>query len=1079
MQGTFTRRKMIGFIVKHAGFGLGKVVELNHGQVVVSFFSPPQTLRFSTDYRRPVVVRRMLALGTVCAATDGKCKITKVLPIAAASESYRYQVELDSGLTKEASEVELTPEPHSLPSSPLEALGDLHLEGYITFQKREVLADAWWSSIRLALGLRALLSSRIDLLPHQAYVAGTVLMDRLPRYLLADEVGLGKTIEAGIIIHDLLERNPSAKILILCPSTLTQQWLCELYSKFSGRIFALLELRGRAVELGAIPDKVIASYPAALKCSSHLHRTKWDMVVVDEAHHLLNSQQLYSLAQRLSAAAPGCLLLSAIPAQRREEEYFRLLALLEPDRYKPDSPGEKERFRELYARQNDLGRKLSYLSRRLGEHAAGDGDPVLLIKKIAELAALPVLAQDNSLAALAKALDPVSPRFIASARAILHHVGDRYRISRRILRNRRSQLLDSEPDLKISRSLHRLPFAPDQLEIDAANSVRRLLHTLREQNVGDSVLLPLARYLYQSLCDPKCLCGFLQFSHSAEGVQSEFLEFDGHVSYQGWEEYVSTLWEAVALKLPRDELGLLVRAAESWQSGVEGSARFQALLPFLRQKNRQQPNRKFIIFAGYPGLSQRLAGALRIEFGPVSVAEFSWSLESRQKEREVIRFKRDTQCWLMVSDETGGEGRNFQFADELIHYDLPWHVSKVEQRIGRLDRLGRSSGEVCSNVLVSSGGEEEGLLACLSDGFQIFTQSISGLEFAISHLEKKIIQVAITDGFEGLAPLATSVRAESVAERAEDDVQAMLDAASLERVAAEEFKRAQSTPERDVALERAFADYFRFIGGDSALKFIQAGDYPEGIIEFRPNQVREVTLNLPAEPNGSSGDRLGTFRREIAQERPDLQFFSVGNEFFDAVCASLQQSAQGRTYAVECIWSSGKWRGFEFAYRPVGRRAMLDFHPGLMKHLDRLFSIRLEHCFVEESIKLAPNQSVLLKVRRELKQQDKDIKWRNFTLKNGRVQLLAERYPDWSQRVQQAEQLARASVRERFAQQLAPAMEQERKRIEEQIRQARHSRSDGWDSEVIGLEALLAAMEGWDLELDLAGFFSLNGGLIP
>lgn len=158
---------------------------------------------------------------------------------------------------------------------------------------------------------------------------------------------------------------------------------------------------------------------------------------------------------------------------------------------------------------------------------------------------------------------------------------------------------------------------------------------------------------------------------------------------------------------------------------------------------------------------------------------------------------------------------------------------------------------------------------------------------------------------------------------------------------------------------------------------------------------------------------------------------------------------------------------------------MLDSHPGLMKHLDRLFSIRLEHCFVEESIKLAQNQSVLLKFRRELKQQDKDIRWRNFTLKNGRVQLLAERYPDWSQRVQQAEQLARASVRERFAQQLAPDMEQERKRVEEQIRQARHSRSDGWESEVIGLEALLAAMEGWDLELDLAGFFSLNGGLIP
>ena len=1068
-----------GFIVKHPGHGLGKVEAISNDRVKVRFLSPPQTLTLSTDFRRPVITRRILGLGIICDTPEGKCKIIKVLPSASASEPYLYQVEFDSGLSKEVSEVELTPELNSAVKCPLEALGDLQLEGYITFQKREALADAWWSSIRSALGLRALLSSRIDLRPHQAYVAGTVLMDRQARYLLADEVGLGKTIEAGIIIHDQLERNPAAKVLILCPGTLAQQWLSELYSKFSGRVFGMLDLRGGAALKGIIPDKAIASYSAALKHSARLQQIKWDMVVVDEAHHLLNVQELYGLAQRLSAAAPGCLLLSAIPAQRREEEYLRLLALLEPDRYKPDSPGENERFRKLYSRQIDLGRKLSYLSRRLGEYAAGEGDPVNLAKKMAELAALPGLGQDPYLAATAAALDPVSPGFVASARAFLHHVGDRYRISRRILRNRRSQLLDTEPDLKISRSLHRLAYSPDQLEIDAGNGVRRFLQMLSERNVTASVLFPLARYLYQALCDPECLCSFLKLSDSAEDCPRDVVEFDGQVSYQGWEDYAVNLWEAVAINLPKEGLAALLSAAELWRSGVESSVRLKTLLAFLRQKHRQHPTRKFIIFAGFSGLSRSLATALRLEFGPVAVAEFSWEMEVKQKERDVIRFKRDSQCWIMVSDETGGEGRNFQFADELIHYDLPWHVSKVEQRIGRLDRLGRVSGEVCSNVLISNGGEDEGLLYCLTDGFQIFAQSISGLEFAISHLEKKTIQAAIADGFDGLVAIAALIRAESAVERAEDDVQAMLDAASLERVVAEEYKRAQSTPERDVAIEKAFAGYFRFIGGDNALRFIQAGDYPEGIIEFRPNQLREIALNLAPQPNGGFADRMGTFRREIAQERPDLEFFSVGNEFFDAVCATLHQSAKGRIYALECHWPAGKWCGFEFAYRAVGRRDALGSHPGLIKHLDRVFSVRLEHCFVEDRLKVAQNQSGFLKARREIKEQEKDIKWRNFTLKNGRIQILAERYPDWPQRVQQAEQLARASVRERFAQQLSPAMEQERKRVDEQIRQARLSKSDNWEQEVVGLEALLAAMEGWDLELDLAGFFSLNGGLIP
>ena len=432
----------------------------------------------------------------------------------------------------------------------------------------------------------------------------------------------------------------------------------------------------------------------------------------------------------------------------------------------------------------------------------------------------------------------------------------------------------------------------------------------------------------------------------------------------------------------------------------------------------------------------------------------------------------------MVSDETGGEGRNFQFVDELIHFDLPWHVSRIEQRIGRLDRLGRRIPEVCSHVLYSEGSEDHGLLNSLENGFQIFVRSISGLEFALSHLERNLILGAIADGYDGLLPLSASILEAAVKERAEDDMQAMLDAASLERASAEVYLRAQSTPERDLALEQAFCDYFQFIGGRASMRYVVAGNYTEGILEFRPNQLRDVTLQLPAEANGGLKDRTGTFRREIAQERPDLEFFSAGNEFFDAVCATLHQSATGRTYAVECVWPKGKWRGFEFSYRPIGRRELLRSHPGLIKHLDRIFAVRPEHCFVSDALKLPENQTTLLTFRRGLKPEEKNIKWQNFTLKNERVRLLAERYPSWPDLVAQAEAAARSAVRERFGLALSPSIESERKRIEEQIRQARLSQSDDWEQEVAGLNALLEAISGWDIELDFAGFLSVNGGLI-
>lgn len=1070
---------MIGFIVKHNGFGLGKITEQQNEQIRVHFFSPPQQFTIVPLDGRYPLKRALLPINSICAAPGGKCHIANAGVVVSGSEPYSYQVKYENGLDAEVSEVDMIPILIPRIDSPLEAVAELQIEGYETCQKREALAEVLWSAERGTSGLRALLSSRIDLRPHQAYVAGTVLLDRLPRYILADEVGLGKTIEAGIVIHDLLERKPAAKVLILCPSTLTQQWLCEMFAKFCGQVFHMVELRPRAASAGIIPDKAIASFPAAIRHYAILQHTKWDLVVVDEAHHLLGVPRLYSLAQKLSAAAPGCLLLSAIPAQHREEEYLRLLALLEPQRYHPGDPKEQENFKELYSRQIELGRKLSYISRRLADYLKGDESADAILIKIGELAALPVLSHDGALAALAKTLNPKETCFAEKVHAILYHIGDRYRISRRILRNRRSQLTEVEPDLHIARRLNRLSYNPLQPEVDALNAVRRLLQELRSAKVSDSILLPLARQLFQSLCDPECLCLFVDLAKTEETVLEDLLEFDGHVGYQGWEEFSTTLWEAVGARLPKGALQDLRSAAAAWKAEQECPARIQSLVNFLTERHRQNHAHKFIVFAGFYGLAHRLARSLAEEFKRTSVAEFSWELDS--KEKEVTRFRRDSQCWLMVSDETGGEGRNFQFVDELIHFDLPWHVSKIEQRIGRLDRLGRKHPEVCSNVLIAAGQEDDGFLCCLQQGFQIFERSISGLEFTLSQLEGRILKVAMDDGFEGLVAQVDHIKKLSEAERAGDENQGMLDAASLERKSAEVFRRAQSTPERDLALEKAFCDYFHYIGGNGVMRFVPAGNYPEGVVEFRPDQVKDVKLPLPAQKNGGQPDRLGTFRRQIAQERPDLDFFTVGNEFFDAVCSTLRTTSKGRKYAVELLSpKSAQWVGFEFSYRLVGRRELLAGHPGLVKHLDRVLAVRGEHCFIAENLKPAPDQKGLLDLRRAIKKEDKNVSWWNFTLNNTRVQLLSDRYAKsgWDALVKRAEALAKSQARERFAQILSPILESEQSRVQEQIRQAKAARSDGWEDEVAGYEALIQAIVDWDLELDLVGFLSINGGII-
>ena len=119
------------------------------------------------------------------------------------------------------------------------------------------------------------------------------------------------------------------------------------------------------------------------------------------------------------------------------------------------------------------------------------------------------------------------------------------------------------------------------------------------------------------------------------------------------------------------------------------------------------------------------------------------------KEENVRSFLEDNSTWILVSDETGGEGRNFQGASEIIHYDNPWHIAKIEQRIGRLDRLGREVFDttVLSNVLVPRGSVEQGFVECLSSGLGVYQSSISGLEFALREVEQILVRTALRKGF--------------------------------------------------------------------------------------------------------------------------------------------------------------------------------------------------------------------------------------------------------------------------------------------------------------------------------------------
>jgi ATP-dependent helicase HepA len=931
--------------------------------------------------------------------------------------------------------------------------------------------------LRDGQGARALLSSRIDLRPHQAFVAARVLLDRQRRYLLADEVGLGKTIEAGIVIHDLLRRKPAANILVLCPGSLTHQWLCEMYSKFCGRVFRMPELRGGRAP-AKLDGQIILSFSGALGLRQVLLKTSWDLVVLDEAHHLLGAPHLYEFARDISKGTEGLLLLSAVPAQRRQDEYLKLLALLEPDRYKLGSDRAMKEFEELYDLQIEIGQKLRYIVRRLEDIAEDNAAQPKALAKAAELAELSVLKGDPKIQTAIENLRVAADgTFNGLMREFLHYVGDTYRINRRILRNRRARLIAAEEIPAIKRQFTRLAYSPDQPELDAYAAVVSILRDLKESKRAEDAVLALGRQLLQSLCAPTSLERVVELAAvgaAATASERELFVLDSIVGYDEQEAQTRALWGIC--KPPKDALARLLRAAKAWRDSVaESDSRQDVLVKYLKSRHQSAAADKIIVFAGFQGLAEDLAQKLGKIFGRESVAAFHHRMSTPEKEDEARRFKTNSNCWLLVSDETGGEGRNFQFAAELIHYDLPWHVSKIEQRIGRLDRLGRARGDVNSVVIVPEGTESDALLDCLAAGFEVFTGSISGLEFALRGLERQMILSAI-EGEDILRALTPKVKAAAEEERAQDDAQEVLDAASNGNGAG--FRQLRSSPEREKVLEQAFGRYFRSMSDNDSVWWLRDADGRPGAVRFRPASLKGLTLALPQDPHGDTPEFTGTFFRSLAQERPDLAFFSVGNAFCDAFLETLSRSVNGRAYAIE-VQPPGdlSWRGFELSYRIVGSTSILGDNGGLLNQLDRIFALPLVRVFIADdgTVPVAETGAALLSLRRKLDRHDCGRTW--FDLSDDDESRLEQQYEGWIDLVQTAEKAAQVIAVKQAKESLAPLIAAETTRIGEQIRQAKRLKLSGWKEEIEGLDLFMRAVGDWKLELDSVGFLSVNGGI--
>ncbi len=461
--------------------------------------------------------------------------------------------------------------------------------------------------------MRGLCGMRAGLIPHQLYIAHEVGRRHAPRVLLADEVGLGKTIEAGMIIHQQVLTGRAERILIVVPETLQHQWLVEMMRRFNLH-FSIFD-EERCVEAFSEADNPFETQQYVLCSLDFLRKSRqrfeqaleaeWDLLVVDEAHHLEwhpeKPSREYQVIEALAEQTPGVLLLTATPEQLGRESHFARLRLLDADRFYDYEAFVKEE--EQYAPVADAVTAL-FSGEKLSDEAKN---------KITEL------LSEQDVEPLFKALEShASEDEIALARQeLIDNLMDRHGTGRVLFRNTRAAIKGFPV-----RNVHLLP-----LEIPSQYTT-----SMRVAGMLGGKLTPEARAM--KMLYPEEI--FQEF----EGEESSWWQFDSRVNW-------------------------------------------------LLEKVKAKRSEKILVIASRASTALQLEQALREREG-IRATVFHEGMSIIERDKAAAYFAQEEGgAQVLICSEIGSEGRNFQFANQLVMFDLPFNPDLLEQRIGRLDRIGQ------------------------------------------------------------------------------------------------------------------------------------------------------------------------------------------------------------------------------------------------------------------------------------------------------------------------------------------------------------------------------------------------------
>lgn len=878
-------------------FVLGQITAINDlsGEISVTFHDLLNRARFyASIFQRKIfplekVRHCRAAIDSPVITPDGKGKIVS-RKHESAEASWEYYVMLQSGEVIPYFEEKLEIDSSAADYQPAEQMKQYEFQNPSWYASRLNVSKNVHMISNSVYGFKELAGCRTFLMAHQITTIVRAFESRPIRYMLADEVGLGKTIEAASIIKILSSEKKHLRVLYIVPKALVHQWANELKYKFS-----IMASIGDAKATYA-NHLIIALEDFDVTCEAFSE--KWDFLLIDETHRLLYQKEKYEIILRLSKNIPNALFLSATPIQDRKEEYLRLLSLLKPEQYCGMTADD---FSQMLEKQKSIQHPVNSIIREMKEYAESEDDSETqeLKEDISErLSDLAEKLEDRHLSEMVSDIcNHDENEWKTSAELALYYISENYRVERNVIRNRRD-------DVQKTFGIRELQETFGKRELfNIAYEVKDSDDSYSEGNVYSTLLEYISWKISECEIKTKDVFLLLQSMFSSPWALKdtvENLEIDDADLLRKIE-----LWIAQA----DDELN----QADYFLNDApdEIKSRLLHVVDFIESNVRvtNDNNGKVVIFSEFPLTLWKLGSVLKNR--GFKCVTFTANMLQTELEDSVFEFQNNKDCRIILCDETGGEGRNFQNADWVIHVDLPWNANAIEQRIGRLDRLGRDQNHLKVNSAVFYGKDtiEEHLFRIWNDGLGLFQYSLSGLEIITAELNEKIADAIREDVYNGLENALPEIK--ELTEDTRDAVKDEQDYGSARII----YKPMSDTVKQMLAVYSCGeSDPFRLSMLSWANQVgLKSRVVESGIEQFSASmfsaRAAEQSFYIPPDwdryKNTSitrrEGKILGTFDRSLAIKSEDLIFYAPGDPVFDSIISNAINSERGRSTAFGCF----------------------------------------------------------------------------------------------------------------------------------------------------------------------------------